>query len=96
MVRGRWSEEIMISCVAVFRSKPDVFSFLNMLRLGGVACSTTGTPKEAGIGCGIAVRFPLSALDLAKRILARNNFSSFYAIFKIAKEGNRSSLSRIL
>ena len=43
--------------VATFRSKTEVFEFIDLMEQEGVFVSTVGTPKEARIVCGISAKF---------------------------------------
>ena len=85
----------MTYCIAVFKSKTDVFAYLELLRLSGVPAVTTGTPKEARIGCGLSVKFSKTYLGIGEAILRKKRFSGFYGIYLSSKVGSRSTLSKI-
>ena len=46
-----------MTVLAVFKSRSETLGFVSVLRSGGVPASAMATPKEAGVGCGLSVRF---------------------------------------
>ena len=85
----------MKKCVAVFKSRTQVLSFIDVLNNYGIFAKTISTPKEAHIGCGISAEFALRQLNIAKRIIQTQKYSSFYGFFLIEKNSNRTSVVRI-
>lgn len=79
----------MTKCVAVFRSKTELFTFINYLKHQGVLVETVATPKEARIGCGISAKFDERFFRLAVEIIESYSFSSFFGIYKIKNDGVR-------
>ncbi len=71
--------------VAVFRSRTDVLSFVEDMKRNFAFAKTVTTPKQANIGCGISAEFSFSSLTLAKKLIKRKNYQSFYGIFTIDK-----------
>ena len=85
----------MKKAVFVFRNKTEVFRLIDELNAYGVRAGTTGTPKEAKIGCGIAVETELSKLMLAKRIISSGNYQGYYGAFTIERVGGRTITARV-
>lgn len=85
----------MKKAVFVFRNKTEVFRLLDDLYAYGVRASTTGTPKEAKIGCGIAVEIDISKIALAKRIVQSGNYRGYYGAFTVERVGERTITTRI-
>lgn len=68
--------------IAVFRSRTQVFSFVNAMRAHGVTVNVISTPQEAFIGCGLSASFPDHALTIAKLLVkASSGFSGFYKVY---------------
>lgn len=86
----------MINCLAVFKSKTDVFAFLDILKSNGIYCVINQTPKEARIGCGISVKFSAVSLNKAVQLLRQSKLKSFFGIFEVYKSGNRTSVRQIV
>ena len=57
--------------LAVFRSRAQALDFLNAVKKTGVPAQAVSTPKEAGVGCGISIKFDEQFLGRAKAVLAR-------------------------
>ena len=79
----------MTKCVAVFRSKTELFTFINYLKYQGALVETVATPKEARIGCGISAKFDERFFRLAIEIIENYTFSRFFGIYKIKHDGVR-------
>ena len=82
-------------CVAVFKSKSQVMSFIESMKLSGVVCKMISTPKEAKAGCGVSAEFPLCKLNLARTILQSGGFSSFYGFFLLEIRGTHTTTVRM-
>lgn len=85
----------MTNYIAVFRSKTDVFLFLDIMRSRGVYSTITATPKEAGIGCGLAARFPSHAISVARAAVQSGRLPSFYSFYSVYRSGNGFSIMKI-
>lgn len=85
----------MSKLIAVFRSKTDLFSFINDLKSGGVIVETVQTPKEARIGCGLSAKFDERFYRYAVTLLNANRYDSFYAIYKVTADGGRISTVKV-
>ncbi len=86
----------MTAYIFVFRSKTDVFSFMEKLQSNLIPCQTIGTPREANIGCGLSVKVSESFYSQSRKVLFSYKFSSFYGVFKVKKDGERQSIGKIL
>ena len=85
----------MKKIIVVFRSKTEVFGYMDALSERGIPADITGTPKEAGIGCGIAVEVDYGFAARARDIAREKGFRGFYGIFVEERSGARRSLRRL-
>lgn len=81
--------------VVVFKSKTEVFAFLEDMRFFNATASTVSTPKEIKIGCGLSAKISESGINIAKRIIYNGDYPTFYGIFSLKKFGNSSSITKI-
>ncbi len=87
--------EVSTKIICVFRSKTDLFAFIDTMKSYGALVFTVGTPKEAKIGCGISARFDERYLFLAKKILKSGEYPSFYGVYKVKRVGIRTTTELI-
>lgn len=80
----------MTEILAVFRSRSQAIDCNGKLRALNIQSKLINTPKEANVGCGLSVKFPLSAAARAKKMIASINYSSFYGYMKIETMGGIS------
>lgn len=80
----------MDAAIAAFRSRTETLEFLEILRRRGVPASAVNTPREAGVGCGLSVRFPAGALPAARGALARFRANSFAGFFRVERKYGRT------
>lgn len=85
----------MKKCVVVFRSRTQVFSFIDTMKRQGVLVRVVSTPKEAKIGCGISAEISPYEKERAINVIKSENLTSFYGFFMIEKHGNRTTTVRI-
>lgn len=78
--------------LAVFRSRAQALDYLSGVKGAGVPAQAVSTPKEAGVGCGISVKFDSQFLGRAKAVLARRTYSSFSGF--LALNGGRFTYDR--
>ena len=71
-----------MTILAVFRSRAQSLDYAERLYRYGVEASTMPTPKEAGIGCGLCVRFDGRHFYRAQAILKTGRYSSFRGFYK--------------
>ena len=84
----------MTKAVFVFRTKTEVFEFADELRSRGIPAGTVGTPKEARIGCGLAVSTEARFLSVAKKI-AIGGYGGFYGIFIVERYDAKTKTTRV-
>lgn len=72
----------MTEFYAVFRSRTHAIDCAQTLRSINVACSLTGTPKEANVGCGLSVRFNYRYFSKVKLVIDKKNYPSFAGFLK--------------
>lgn len=73
----------MTYCMAVFRSRSQAIDCNAQLIKAGIASQIVSTPSSLHIGCGLSVKFPLSAYGRAKKIIARAGYSAFYGYMNL-------------
>ncbi len=76
--------------LAVFRSRTDVLSFIEDMRDSYAYASSVPTPKELKLGCGISAEFPPSNLIVAKKLISKGKYPSFYTFVIIEKRNGRT------
>ena len=81
--------------VVVFKSKTEVFAFVEQARYLGIGASVVSTPKEIKIGCGLSAKISDSQIYLAKKIIFSYGFGTFYGIFSIKKVAGVQKLVKI-
>ena len=69
--------------IVAFRSRAKTIKVFNLLSAHGIALEIVNTPKEAGVGCGLSVRFKKSNYFLVRQALARLSLGSFAGIFSV-------------
>ena len=69
--------------IVAFRSRSHTIKFGNILREKGLAMEIINTPKEAGVGCGLSVKFRKENFELAKRLVLMAGLSSFAGFFSV-------------
>ena len=73
--------------VAAFRSRAHTVKFFGILNSNGVRCEIINTPKEAGVGCGLSVKFFKDSFPLVKRAvisLGLNSFAGFFLVKNVS------------
>lgn len=73
----------MAEIIAVFRSRSQAIDCNLKMRAFGISAQLINTPEQAGVGCGLSVKFPAGSMARAKGIISRSNYSSFYGFMKI-------------
>lgn len=86
---------VIKKCVAVFKSRSQVMEFQEIMAKQGVPCKIISTPKEAHVGCGVSLEFQPSKLEIAKILVNKGRFNSFYGFFLIEKRGTHTATVRI-
>ena len=79
----------MADVLAVFRSRSQAIDCINKLRALNIPAQLINTPKEAGVGCGLSIKFSAATATRAKGIIAKMNYSSFYGYMRIDFRGGK-------
>lgn len=79
----------MTDTLAIFRSRSQAIDCMNKLRALNIPAQLINTPKEAGVGCGLSLRFSAAAASRVKNVIARMNYSSFYGYMRIDFRGGK-------
>ena len=79
--------------LAVFRSRSHSLDCSERLQNYGVPATTTATPKEAKIGCGLCVRFDARYFPRAQAIIRSGRYSSFKGFYKMDYINGRLSVT---
>lgn len=85
----------MSFCLVAFRSRNETLYLANILNNGGYRVSIINTPKDAGLSCGISVKFEERFLSIIKSIIMTKPFRSFAGIFRVTSDGQRSRYERL-
>ncbi len=81
--------------VVVFRTKTEVFSFIDDARNSGIGANVVSVPKEIKIGCGLAASIGDSRAISAWNVIKKNNYPTFFGIFSV-KRGSVNKITRIV
>lgn len=82
-------------CLAVFRSRNETLYLANMLNCNGYRVTVINTPKDAGLACGISVRFDENILPIVRSCIQSKPFRSFGGFYRIVNNGNRNSYQKL-
>lgn len=81
----------MTDVLAIFRSRSQAIDCMTKMRALNIPAQLINTPKEAGVGCGLSLRFSAAAATRAKSLIAKMNYSSFYGYMRIDFRGGKIS-----
>lgn len=81
--------------IAAFRSRSHTLQFTDILRRNRIECFTLNTPKEAGVGCGLSVKFLERSLPAVKSLLRKFAFDSFAGFFAVTKRYGRMTVTSV-
>ena len=84
----------MTEILAVFRSRSQAVDCNSRLRRGGIPSNLINTPKEAGVGCGLSVKFPQNMEMRAKAIIFGGRYSAFYGFMTMSTVYGRTTFKR--
>ena len=85
----------MKTAIIVFLTKTEVFECVDLFARYGLKATTTSTPKEANVGCGLAVKVFAPSLAAIKRTIAERGFRGFAGIFVREDRGGRASIYKV-
>lgn len=81
-----------MTILAVFASRGQSVDYAQKLMEYGLPAETVPAPKEAGIGCGLCVRFDSRMLVRAHAVLRTGRYSSFKGFYRQDFVGGRLML----
>ena len=82
--------------VVTFRTKTEVFEFLQESRFYNLQSKIVSMPAEIKIGCGYAVEISQFAYAKAYNIVKRGDYPTFNGIFNIKKQAERTKIERLV
>ncbi|MBO4573686.1 MAG: DUF3343 domain-containing protein [Clostridia bacterium] len=82
--------------IIVFKSKTEVFEFIDRMNAAGAFTTTTGTPKEAKIGCGISAKTNAHNVNAVHKVLSENDFDGFFGVYSSVSVNGRTSRTRLV
>ncbi len=82
-------------CLAVFRSRNETLYLANLLSRNGYRVMVINTPKDAGLACGISLKFDERILGIVKDFIFTRPFRSFGGFYRVTSSGNRNSYVKI-
>jgi len=72
----------MTEYLAVFRSRTQAMDCAARLRALKIPAKIVNTPKEAGVGCGLSIKFSAAVSPRAKAAINRAGYSAFYGYLR--------------
>jgi len=72
----------MMVVYAAFKSRRDALTYAEALGRMGIFAKVVSTPSVVNSSCGLSVRFPAVAGNIAKRVLSRGEYATFLGFFK--------------
>lgn len=84
-----------MQCLAVFSSRNETLYLAKLLTANGYRAGVVNTPKDAGLACGISVKFEEGNLPSVKILISSKPFRSFVGIYRVSNYGNRNVYEKI-
>ena len=81
--------------VVTFKTKTEVFEFLQESKLYNVQSKLVSMPAEIKIGCGFAVEISQIAYGVAYALVKRGDYPTFNGIYNIKKQEGRTKIERL-
>lgn len=75
----------MSQVIAVFRSRSETMTFVNLLKSYNISSGIINTPRKANVCCGLSALLKESDLAVAKNLISRRNFFTFAGFFRYGK-----------
>lgn len=76
-----------------FRSREHTIKFYELLRGMRAKAEVINTPREAGAGCGLSVKFSYNQKGMVRTALQRSNFSSLIGAYEVVFNNGRKYVS---
>lgn len=86
---------VMEYVVAAFRSRASVVAFYEYLRSRRVNAEIINTPKEAGVGCGLSVKFSPRIFAYVKNAVFSSGIKNFAGFFLVKTVAGRRFVKSI-
>lgn len=83
-----------VMTVVTFKTKTEVFEFLQYAKGFGVKGSIVPLPKEIKIGCGLCVKIAYADAYKCYALIAENYFPTFNGIYTLKKVGGKTVLAK--
>lgn len=81
--------------IAVFKSRSQTMDCAARLKRAGISCTVVNTPKEAGVGCGLSVKFLRAALPRVQSVIKAGRYSAFFGVFSVGNGYGGNFLRRL-
>lgn len=81
--------------VVAFRSRNHTVKFYEHLKRVNLPVEIINTPKEAGVGCGLSVKAPITYLQVIKRAVSLTGYKSFAGYFSVKHDLNKTTVRTI-
>jgi hypothetical protein len=81
----------MTQILAVFKGRSQALECMYKLQRSGVKAAIVTTPKEAGVGCGLSVKFDSALMGRARQIVLSS--PAFYTFLRYEDRGGRLNIT---
>ena len=78
--------------VVTFKTKTEVFEFLQLCKTSGIRAMLVPIPKEIKIGCALSVQISSMDAHNCYTLIKSGYFPTFNGIFTVKRTGIKSSL----
>lgn len=78
-----------------FRSREHTIKFYELLKTMRLNVEVITTPREAGAGCGLSVKFYENQKKTVKLALGRSSFGSLIGVYEVVYYNNRKYVTTI-
>ncbi len=77
----------MNNIIAVFRSRTETMRFNKEMKSIGALCEIVSTPRQAGVGCGLSVKFKKANSPYALKTLRFGGYKTFAGFYEVDING---------
>jgi len=82
----------MAAIIAAYRSRTITMQVYTFLTEHGIYCSLISTPREAGVGCGLSIKFDESYFG---RVSSISTYPTFAGFFRVMDSNGRRIVTRV-
>lgn len=82
----------MAAIIAAYRSRTITMQVYTALTEQGIYCSLISTPQEAGVGCGLSVKFDEGNFG---RVSGISRYPTFAGFFRVLHSNGRRIVTRV-